>query len=453
MINLLAYLMSLFIGFFVIRIILKNQPALSTMLMLCLSIGLGLGISATLTFYSLFIFEQFNQTAIFSINFVVLLGLLIANILCFPKGKNKNHSPSEQKNNMKFYITCSICWGIAIIIIAILSKQYPFGGWDAWGLYNMKAKFLIFGAERWRDFAKVHWHTQPSYPLLLPLINTWIFAVFQKGIIAAASMTSIVFSVSCGLLLYAGLSQFIRKWIAFLASLLLMSTPSYIFWSTTQYADVVLSYFLLSSVILLAITLKNKNYRFALLSGLFLGLMPFAKNEGIVMMFFLSGLTSAYLLLRKDLDRTDAMRIIRFLFIGIAITGAATLIFKIFLAPTTREVLFNPLTKKLEFCNINGFLTTIGFYKTEFLNRGWNFIWVLIVFLGILRPKNLIRNEKKIFLTFFALFFTTLLYVYLTTAHFDLTWRLECTASRIILYLLPAVVFFSFYSFWGEDSQ
>ncbi|MDP8264946.1 MAG: glycosyltransferase family 39 protein [Candidatus Aceula lacicola] len=451
MIDLLTYLISLFIGFFIIRIILKDQPPLPTTLILCLSIGLGIGVSATLTFYSLFVFGQFNQAAILGINFTVLLGLFIANIFYFPSDNN-DKSLLEQKSNIKFYVTCGICWSIVIIIIAILSKQYPFGGWDAWGLYNMKAKFLIFGAERWKDFAKVHWHTQPSYPILLPLINTWIFSVFQRGMIAAASMTSIIFSVSCGLLLYAGLSQFIKKWIAFLASILLMSTPSYIFWSTTQYADVILSYFLLSSVILLITMLRTKNHRIAFLAGLFLGFMPFAKNEGIVMLVFLSGLTSAYLLLNKDLNRANAISIIKFLFIGIAMTGAATLIFKIFLAPPTREVLFNPLTKELEFCNIKGFLTTVGFYKTELLNRGWNFIWVLVVLLGIFRPKNLIRNENKIFLTFFALFFITLLYVYLTTAHFDLTWRLECTASRIAFYLLPTIVFFSFYSFWSEDS-
>ncbi len=453
MINLLTYLISLFIGFFTIRLILRNQPQISGLLILCLSLGLGLGISASITFYSFFIFREFNQTAILTINIATLLSLFITNIFYFSSPENKIETENQlPKINNKFWITAFIAWGVAIIGISILSQQYPSGGWDAWGLYNMKAKFLVFGSERWADFAKAHWHTQPSYPILLPLINTWIYSVFQSGIVKAASLTSIIFSATCGLLIYSGLSQFIKKWVALLASVLLMTTPSYIFWSTTQYADIVLAYFLLSSVILLTLTMKTKNHRFSLLTGLFLGLMPFAKNEGIVMLFLLIGLTIGYLFLNKNIDPDKRLKIIKFLLIGFACTGAATIIFKIFLAPSTREVLFNPLTKNLEFCNLNGLLTTVGFYGSELTDKKWNFIWIFIFLLGIFKPKNLIQNENKIFSIFFVLFGFILLYVYLTTAHFDLTWRLECTASRIILYLLPTALFVSFYSFWQEKS-
>jgi len=453
MINLFAYSISFLIGFLLIRLILGEKTKISFFLHCALALGLGLGISADLTFFLLLTCGQFSQIGLLAINILMLLLLAALNFFYVPKASRLQ--PVEKiKHEITFHITTAICWIIAAIIIGILSQQFPFGGWDAWGLYNMKAKFIIYGETHWTDLTRLHAHTQPSYPLLLPLINAWIFSVFQKNIIEVASMTGVIFSFSCGLLLYAGLSMLIKRPVAVIAALLLTTTPSYIFWSTTQYADVLLAYYLLASTILLILTLRTREYRIALLAGLFWGMMPFAKNEGLVLLFLFIVITSGFFLADKAYDRKKSLSLIKNLIIGAAITGLATIVFKIFLAPATREVLYNPLAYKLKYCNIQGFLTTTKFYAVTMMSPGWILTWSLIALITIANLKKwFLVKESRVLVLILAGFAISLLYVYLTTAHFDLTWRLECTASRILLYLLPSILFLSFYTLWIETKK
>ena len=453
MINLFTYSISFFIGFLIIRFILGEKTNISLFLHCALSVGLGLGVCAITTFLFLLIFGQFSQAGLITTNALLLLILGALNFLTLPK--NSYLPPLEKmKHETAFNITALAFCLLTAILISILSQQFSFGGWDAWGLYNMKAKFLIYGGKNWTDVAKVHWHTQPSYPLLLPLINTWIFSVFQKNLIEVASMTGVIFSISCGLLLYAGLSLFIQRPIAFLASLLLLTTPSYIFWGTVQYADVLLAYYLLASIILLILTLRTLKPRMALLAGLFWGMMPFAKNEGIVMLVLFIVTTSGLLLLDKTYHRAKSLRLIKNLLLGASATVFMNLVFKIFLAPATREILFNPLTRKLPYCNFEGFLTTVLFFIKTIMSLGWILTWILIGLLAIANYKKWFAlKEARILALIFAGFSLSLLYVYMTTVHFDLAWRLECTSTRISFYLLPAALFISFYTFWTKTPK
>jgi len=448
MINLFVYFISFSIGFLLIRLILGEKANISFFLHCALALGLGLASSAALTFFFLLIYGQFNQAGLIAINLALLLFLAALNFF-FVLKNSYAESLEKIKHEAVLRITMIALWIIAAVMIAILSQQFPFGGWDAWGLYNLKAKFLVFAGNHWTDVARLHSHTQPSYPLLLPLINTWIFSVFQKDLIQVASMTGVVFCLSCGFLLYAGLATFIKRSVAFLASLLLLTTPSYIFWSTTQYADVLLAYYLLASVILLILLVRMQEQRIALLAGLFWGIMPFAKNEGIVLMLLFIIITFGFLLISKSFRPSKPLRLIRSLLFGVALSASPTIIFKIFLAPVTKEVLFNPFVYKLKYCNIGGFLTTIHFFANTMLSLGWTFIWVLIALTAVLSYKKwfFVKELRMLTMIFFG-FGLSLLYVYLMTAHFDLTWRLECTAIRIVLYLLPSILFLGIYALW-----
>ncbi|HOD11483.1 MAG TPA: glycosyltransferase family 39 protein [Candidatus Omnitrophota bacterium] len=453
MVNLIAYLISSAIGFLLIRLILGEKIRIPFFLHGILSIGLGLGVSGILTFFFLLAYGSFHAFGIILVHLVLLATLVVLNVKYLPFTAFLCKE-TITNNTIGMYIVKTLLWVLASILIGILSQQYPYGGWDAWALYNMKAKFLIEGGQHWTDITRLHWHTQPSYPLLLPLINTWIFALVQKNLVPIASMTGVMFSVSCGLLCYAGLSLFINRPVAFIASLLLLTNPLYIFWSTTQYADVLLAYYLLASMILMVLTLRTLEPRVALLAGLFWGLMPLAKNEGNVFLFFLTLATSITLLWGPRDQRISAKRMILHLLIGILCTSLMNIIFKIFMAPPTREVLFNPLTQNLSYFNLNGILTTVGFYFYTIRSPGWIFIWGLVFILGLINYRKWFAlKESRIMGIVFAGFLLVLLYVYISTAHFDLIWRLQCTAIRIAFYLLPSILFFCFYTLWAKNPK
>lgn len=450
MINFLAYTFSFVMGFFLIRLVLGPRMNISFFLHCALAIGLGLGICGATTFFFLLIYGQYHAFGLIALNTLVLLVLLGLGL--FTRDRIAYLPSLAPVKNETAFLLCSIfCWTLAAGAIAVLSQKYSFGGWDAWGLYNMKAKFLIWGGKDWTDVARLHWHTQPSYPLLLPLINAWIFSFSQKDLIEVASLTGVVFSLSCGLLFYSGLLVFIQRPVALIAGLLLVTTPNYIFWSTVQYADVLLAYYLLASAILLVLTLRTLEPRMALLAGLFWGLMPFAKNEGIVLAILFLSITSALLFLDKNGARDRSVRILKNLGGGAGITVAANLIFKIFFAPPTREVLYNPLTTPMPYCNVNGFLTTATFYLKTVLELGWFFIWGLVALMALANFKKwFILKESRVLTLILAGFALSLLYVYMTTSQIDLLWRLECTSTRICFYLLPTILFLSFYTLWTK---
>ncbi len=451
MINLFAYMLSFAIGFLCIRLILGKETTISLLLHISLSIGLGLAISGIITFFFLLLYGQFSQIGLIMIHLLVLLLLFTLNFFYLPQ----NTYPRPEQNlkyEKAFKITTLIAWIIVITLIGILSQQFPSGGWDAWGLYNMKAKFLIYGGRGWTNVTRLHWHTQPSYPLLLPLINAWIFSVFQKSLTGVAATTGALFSISCGFLFYAGLSMFIKRPLALMAALVLATTPSYIFWSTTQYADVLLAYYLLASAILLILSMRTQKPRMALLAGLFWGIMPLAKNEGIVLLILLIISTCALLLTDKTYNQIQSKKLIKNLILGASLTVFMNLIFKIFLAPATREVLYNPFAYKLKYCNLQGFLITVHFYFTTMISLGWALTWGIIALIGMINYKKwFLLKESRILTLVLAGFTLSVLYVYLMTAHFDLTWRLECTASRILFYLLPTLLFLSFYTLWTRN--
>jgi len=453
MINLFVYAISFLIGFLIIRF-LKIAKILSLPLCLALSIGLGLGTCAVILFLFLCFYGQFHQGFVISLNLLLLLVLSIFHIFYPPKQISEiSYAPPHLTNPVRFYIIAISLWVIFLSMIAILAQQYPYGGWDAWGLYNMKAKFIIYGEMFWKRLAtELHWHTQPSYPILLPLINSWIFSVFQTNLIRVASTTAIVFCAGTGFLMYAGLSRFIRKELALLGSILLMSNHWWIFWSTTQYADILLGYFLLANIILLALLFKEKNTNLSFFTGIFLGLMTFAKNEGIVILLLLFSLSSIHLLLDKTLSRRQAIQLIGRLLGGAIIGSIGTLIFKLTMAPTTREVLFNPFTHELKYFNLEGISLTTKFYCVQFLSQDWNFIWIALGVIGVLQFPKFFQKECKVFAIFYLLYAIILLYVYISTAHFSLLWRLSCTASRIIANLLPSLIFFTFYTIWRKDN-
>ena len=453
MINVAAYILSSLIGFLLIRLILGRKINMSFLLQGTLAIGLGIGLSGILTFLFLILYGAFNAAGIISLHFFILALLIFLNLRYVPPAADIQPKVMTKKA-IGLCAIKTILWILASVAIGILSQQYPFGGWDAWALYNMKAKFLIEGGRHWTDVTRLHWHTQPSYPLLLPLINTWAFSIFQKNLIHVASMTGIFFSISCGLLCYAGLAMFINRPIAFMASLLLLTNPFYIFWGTTQYADVLLAYYLLASMILLVLTLRTLQPRIALLAGLFWGIMPLAKNEGNVFLFFLIAATAGLLLMDKYYKNAPKRPLIQNLLIGVLLTNAMNIIFKIFMAPPTREVLYNPLAYKLKYFNLDGVMTTTGFYFDTIRSLGWMFIWGLIAMIAVINYRKwfIVRESRVMGIAFLGFSFV-LLYVYISTAHFDLIWRLQCTAARIVFYLLPAVLFFSFYTLWVKNTE
>ncbi len=433
-------------GLLVIPLLFRKKN-LSFLFVIFLAIGLGSGINACLTFLAFLISGQFNPKIIIGL-YIFVIGFLIVMNVFFRRDSMRGFFLPEF---WKFdgwdlaFIGSLIEFGFLAYTFAVV--QHPFGEWDGWALWNMKTKFLIFGGERWQDIFKLHWHTQPDYPLLLPFLNAWQFAVGPENLQQITLNTGVLFTLSTAGLLYTGLSRLIPKGMAFLTFIVLSSHYSYIFRGTAQYADILLAYYILAVLLGIKLSFKENSKEWLILSGIFAGFMAFTKNEGLTI-----ALLIILILLALSLAKRFAVSrlMITAYLTGLVPSLLPTVFFKIFLAPANRDILLFDPHAHLKFFNFEGCYIILSSLNWALGLDDWKFTWLLILFLILLNARQLYANENKLLTLFFITYFIIIFFIYLTTVNFDLSWRLNRTLPRILLYVLPSLLFFSFTMGWEK---
>ena len=116
----------------------------------------------------------------------------------------------------------------------------------------MHARFLFLGGDDWREaFASgldwSHW----DYPLLLPLsiARGWTYTG-GEGIHLPAVMGFLFTFLLLGLLL-TSLSLLRGRIQGYLGAMVLMGTPFFIYMGTSQFADIPLAFFILTTLVML----------------------------------------------------------------------------------------------------------------------------------------------------------------------------------------------------------
>lgn len=163
--------------------------------------------------------------------------------------------------------------------------HWPDGGYDAWMIWNLRARFLV----RARDFHDafsphlLYWVHQ-DYPWLLPGV------VAQGALLRRGDATLLAEAVSYlfGALAVAALSLSLAKlrgplWGA-LGGLVLLGTPCFSVFIANQQSDVPLAaYFVIAAaLVVLALEDPRRPSSLFLLSGLAAGAGAWTKNEGLL---------------------------------------------------------------------------------------------------------------------------------------------------------------------------
>jgi hypothetical protein len=59
--------------------------------------------------------------------------------------------------------------GIYAVSFIVKSLNLPHGSWDAWAIWNMRARFLYRGGVHWAQaFSEKYLWSHPDYPVLVP---------------------------------------------------------------------------------------------------------------------------------------------------------------------------------------------------------------------------------------------------------------------------------------------
>src|SRR5713101_6323539 len=114
-----------------------------------------------------------------------------------------------------------------VLAFASTTARGPHGGWDAWAIWNLRARFLYrAGDAAWRDaFTEVIDWTHPDYPLLLPtfIARTWKLMGAESQTVPIA--LACFFSFGTVALLTASLSMLRGLRQGLLAGLAMAASP------------------------------------------------------------------------------------------------------------------------------------------------------------------------------------------------------------------------------------
>ncbi|MBA4423445.1 MAG: hypothetical protein C0390_10190 [Syntrophus sp. (in: bacteria)] len=488
-----SLLLSLTIGVFMVLLFLPSANRKTIGLLFCFFAGGGLGIGVTSGLYFVCLLTGLTRYAA-AIDLVVCLVLGMIYLIrrgprglpkqgCIPPGsqlsvhraglsgkkdsgaKRDLHVARPARTGSPLQILIAVIFSIellsSLISFTVAFLKEPHGRWDAWLIWNMHARFLFRGGDHWREaFASgldwSHW----DYPLLLPLsiARGWTYTGGEGNL--PAVMGCLFTFLILGLLL-TSLFLLRGRIQGYLAAMLLMGTPFFIYMGASQFADIPLAFFILTTLIMLFFQAGSPESRpgAVILAGLAAGLCVWTKNEGQLFFVIVAGslfCTTAY---SKGWD--SSLRRTAWFLAGALPILMIVIYFKTALAPTNDLLAgfsVSAASAKLldpsRYIQIAGafFVTGISFTQGLIdirvgmhLNPGPVNVLLLAAYLLITgihinqRDKTgLLQTTAVLFLMAAGYFF-----VYVLTP-LDLNYHLMTSLNRLFLQLWPGVIFVVF---------
>ncbi len=365
------------------------------------------------------------------------------------QGANKDARPSgrtgipvQARHQGKLLLpTAMLACGIGVVFAANLAAAQPDGAWDAWAIWNFKARWLARGGSSWSDiltnhiFATAH----PDYPLLLPLSVSRLWTM-TGGVPLAVPQAFGVCAAAVVAALLVGATRVLRgPMSAAVAGAGLLVLPPFLAASASQLADVPLACCYLATLVALALGAQGGQGRWFALAGLSAGAAMWTKNEGTL--FFvcaLAGLVATAA--RSGGERREAARRIGEFVAGAAPFIVATVVLRWIALP-------NDLMAGQSVVATWERLTTAGRH-VEILRQGVTLLRTLPDAIGVvgvagyLGFRGLAPDLRPTMPVVITLALTACGYyaLYLVTPS-DLSWHLTTSADRLLIQLWPSLVF------------
>lgn len=440
----LPFAISFLIGYFILHILFRKEKKVYWPVFITLAFGLGLGVSAVITLLSYVIFNQLQSGFLILTHLILLLVLFIQHLIYALKNKTYLIDQKTLFNNLAPIFLLSLI----SFPLWYQSHFYANGGWDAWTVWNLKAKFLFLGGENWQHmFDPVLWRSSQFYPLLQPLINVWGWIATGEVTHTTTVLTSFFFTFLSMSLLFFALRDYTKSYASIVPALVLLSLPFFNKLSLSQYTDNTVGYYLLAIIYCLIQSKERNSAAFSLIAGIFCGFLSFTKTEGMVAAVLLIGLGVAFIYW-KNKNQNYKKIIIPFL-LGALIAFIPTIYFNVVYAPPN-QTFINGLVSEMRPVSFYRMKVIFAFYFLElfYWKGNWNGLWIVLC-LGVLFSGRRCLNPKIIiFPAFFLCYFSITTFYYYINTYFKIDWWLQVTLHRIIFALLPAVLFWVFYSLW-----
>ena len=242
-------------------------------LLLELGLGAGFGMAiVSLLFFVLILVHAALPMVMFPAEAALLIasaGLLLLGI--------KRRSGKRLGSNAPGFWWYRILGGALVVQVLLVAaamtntaRTSPYGNWDAWAIWNLRAKYLAGPGDTWkRAFSPLLVFSHPDYPPLLSGFVAQVWKFSGRGTAnLVPSLTAAAFAASVLVLLVSALTLVRGTGSGLLAGLVLLSPSSFLMLPMSQYADVPLSFYYLATLVLALLSARSEGSRKAGLAAL-----------------------------------------------------------------------------------------------------------------------------------------------------------------------------------------
>ncbi|MBN1287358.1 MAG: hypothetical protein JXB47_18300 [Anaerolineae bacterium] len=319
----------------------------------------------------------------------------------------------------------------------------PHGTWDAFAIWNLRARFIFRGGAHWVDGFAENIGSHPDYPLLVPASVTrgWLYAGHETP--AAPALAAAFFVFGTVGLLVAAVAAARGRGQGYLAGMLLLSSQYFTQRGAEQYADIPLGFYVLGTVVLFYLydRLAGRRWGVLVLAGLSAGLAAWTKNEGILFLVVVAAVRLSYAAARKG-GRAAACEALRCA-AGLLPVLLVVIYFKARYAVANDIIAAQGQSTVEKLLDGARYRVIAGEYFQAF--SGWfseNIVTFLLFYLALTAGR--VRWRRKagavfplaVCLVMLAGYF----FVYVITPQ-ELVWHIHSSLHRLLLHLLPAFLF------------
>jgi hypothetical protein len=331
---------------------------------------------------------------------------------------------------------------LCLFVTAFLSVSdwNPQGGWDAFSIWNLRARYLLHSGT-WRyAVTPLPVGTHMEYPLLLSSVvaRGWTYMGSVSPLVPIGA--ALGFALALVTMLVSALALARGTAIGLLAGIVLLANPAFVSQAASQYADVPLAFFFAAALALISLGGESPSpARYLSLAGVFAGFAAWTKNEGSLLVLALAA--ALFVSSWRSAGWPSAARRSGAFLLG-ALPGLMLVLwFKVALAPP------DPLAAQLTLNLGQKLASSARWFQVAggFLKQAWELyclpgpaLAILAATCGLLRLRP--RRERTAgpllaILIALAGYFA----IFLVTKD-DLDWLFATALDRLYMHLWPALV-------------
>lgn len=426
----------------------------------CIGTGIGLGITSCTAFLWLVFFTQPGGYYLIA---ELCLAIFLVLFAIYRSGYAKNTIEIEPASPPDSNIG-TIGWLKSIFLILMIAfvasfilKAYferPHGAWDAWAIWNYRARWLLMGGSQWTyAFSYMNAADSPDYPLLVTGSVFRMWSILGTDHVAIPVMVAGVLAVGSILIIFSSLAILRGENQGYLAALFMLITTRFLNSATYQYGDAPLAFFILSTIVLFSLKdhYPNLSFRLLFLAGLTASCAAWTKNEGLLFLVLI-------ILIRfiGEIRRHNWLAILKQFFyfcLGMSFVLSTLIYFKLSFA-IANDLVNKTNLKKLSvyLFDIDRYLEVLlGMTKKIFAFNDHIISLLIIYFLisGVARSsfvkKGIASHVLLMSLMLGGYFFSYFI------SPFNLEWHVKASMSRLIVQLWPTGIFLFFYCVRGPE--